>query len=168
MFKILSTHPSQGGLDLSTKIVNKAQSVGSNALDLALYDSANFFIVNAPKTKGVDDVEVDGKTSLSASDGKLATGQRSSADFTSEVGDQGVVERFQPLLMAVFASPLEPWQQPERARKSRVELALALARQHMQDPAALVAILDNWLVEERSRPLREELERARQACKRDL
>ena len=173
MFRILSTHASTEVLDPATKVVEKAHAVRSTALDMALYESAKIFVVNAPKTKGdEDDVVKDSKTGSSddrntspASNDALATNRRQFSGVTSEVG---VFERFQPLVMAVLAAPLEPWRQPERARKSRVELALALGQRGLQDPAALAAILDPWLAEERSRPLREDIERARQACKRDL
>ncbi len=170
MFKILSTHPTPEVLDSATQIIQKAQTIRSNALDVALYDSAKIFVTNGPLAKNNGGVVAasgsDNKDTSSASDTALAT-ERSSALETSEVSDEPL-ERFQPLVMAVVACPLEPWRQPERSRRSRADLALAFAQRGPQDPAALAAILDPWLAEERSRPLREDLERARQACKRLL
>jgi len=174
LFKVLSAHTSEEALDSATKIVEKAQANRSNALDIALYDSAKYFVSKSPKRHMADDVGEEAKAESDkitspASNGALATQQRSSADDASAEGiDPGVFERFQPLIMAVLAFPLEPWRQPERGRRSRVDLALALAQRGPQNPAALAAILDPWVPEERSRPLREDIERARQACRRAL
>lgn len=173
MFRILSANPSVEVLDLSTKIVQKTQAIRSSGLDIALYDSAKFFVVNGPKAQtagngqGAKQKRESGSEKASSGSGTgtnpsstQATGSLSSE---SEERVRESTERFQPLVMAVLAAPLEPWRQPERVRKSRVELAVALAqrRGNLQDPQALAAILDPWLVEERSRPLREEIERAR-------
>jgi hypothetical protein len=175
LFRILSTHTgtSQDLLDLATKIVEKVQSVRSSSLDMALYSGVTIFVENVAPAKGVDVAvgdKSDAKNTSSASRSAPATGPRGSfGGEDSEEGDQPGA-RFQPLIMAVFAYPSEPWRQPERARKSRVDLGLALARQRpsLKDPRALASILDPWLVEERSRPLREDLERAAQACKSQL
>ena len=175
LFKVLSTHPNREVLDQSSQIIKKAQSVRSHTLDIALYDSAKFFILNGPSTKMKADVvsdEIsDNKNPSSGSEGALATVHRVFPGESSEAGDQRPPERFQPLVLAVLACPLEPWLQPERSRKSRAELALALtgsAAGALRDPATLAAILDPWIAEERSRPLREDLERARQPRKRQL
>lgn len=170
MFRILSTHLYEAVLGPATQIVEKAQAIRSNALNTALYDGAKFLVENGSKISTVDVVGVEvsvGEKTSSVSDAALATGQRFSAQEGFEIGAGNVSARFQPLVMAVLACPVEPWRQPERVRKSRLELALALAQGALQDPAALAAILDPWLVEERSRPLREDIERARQACKRN-
>ena len=171
VFKILSVHPStsQEMVDLSTRIVTKAQTIRSNALDVVLYDSAKFFVEKGLSTKEMNvagvDVSDNKIPSSASSGGALATELRASAGESSAVNG---LERFEPLAMAVFASPLEPWRQPERTRKSRVELAATLSRQSLQDPAALAAILGAWLVEERSRPLREIIEGALEACMKQL
>ncbi|KIW30103.1 uncharacterized protein PV07_05877 [Cladophialophora immunda] len=172
MFRILSTHAHPESLDPAMKIVQKAQAIRSSTLDITLCDSAKFFVVNGP-AKGVDGdggsgrgEDLDDKIT-SASSLATASAPRPSAREGSELDGRRAFEPFQPLVMAVLACPPEPWREPERARKSRAELALALAQQGMPDPAALAAILDPWLVEERSRPLREEIGRARQACQRD-
>ncbi|KIW80525.1 hypothetical protein Z517_07141 [Fonsecaea pedrosoi CBS 271.37] len=173
MFKILSTHMQTESLDSAMKIVQKAQTIRSSKLDIALYDGAKFFVVNTsrPKSEGSDggDDNVDGPddTINSASGLATASAPRSSAREGSELDGRRAFEPFQPLVMAVLACPPEPWREPERARKSRADLALAMAQQGLRDPAALAAILDPWLVEERSRPLREEIGRARDTLRRD-
>ena len=168
---MLSTHPTPEVLDSCTQIIQNAQTIRSNALDVAFYDSAKFFVTNGPNAKDnggvVAEEGSENKNTSPASDIALAT-QRFPTGETSEVGDQRLFERFQPLVMAVLACPSEPWRQPERSRKSRVNLALSFAQRRLQDPAALAAILDPWFAEERSRPLREDIEHARQACKRSL
>jgi hypothetical protein len=130
MFKILSTHPHPSAeiLDQSTRIVKHAQTVRSNALDVTLYERAKLFVVNGGTTKGVDvGVERAGDQNTSAAlDGALATAQPYPTRGISEVGGRREFAPFQPLVMAVFACPMEPWRQPERSRKSRVDLALAL------------------------------------------
>jgi len=50
-----------------------------------------------------------------------------SEDPLKEKDRRGSFEPFEPLVMAVLASGLEPWRDPERIRKSRVDLAMALA-----------------------------------------
>ncbi|OAP62189.1 hypothetical protein AYL99_04392 [Fonsecaea erecta] len=159
MFRILSTHARPESLDSATKIVQKAHGIRSSTLDIALYDAAKFFVVEGPKSKGV----VDGGEVLDEKN-TSASAARSGAREGSELDGQRASEPFQPLVMAVLACPPEPWREPERARKSRAELALAVTQHGLHDSTALAAILDPWLVEERSRPLREEIGRARQAC----
>jgi hypothetical protein len=173
MFRILSTHPHEAVLDQAIQIIDRVQALRSNALDLILYDSAKFFVAQAimkPK-KGSTHVggEIsDNKNTASASAGALATesralGSDSSSGATVETADKAVA-RFEPLAMAVIAYPTEPWRQPERTRKSRLDLGLALTEGPLQEPAALAAIFEPWLAEERSRPLHATIERILQAC----
>ena len=169
----MSTGPSlsQEILDQTAQIVTKTQSVRSSALDVALYDAVKFFIDSRPDSENVDVVEdgerTDEKDQVASRSG---SSKIASAKGGSEESDE-TIARFEALALAVLASPLDAWREPERARKSRVDLALAVAKGHppqrrLQNPAALAAILKPWLAEERSRPLREDLDRALQACNR--
>lgn len=76
-------------------------------------------------------------------------------------GRVGPFEAFEPLALAVVQVEPDRQEQPERVRKTRADLAVELAEHDLKSPAALTTILDGWLKVERSRSLREMIERAR-------
>jgi hypothetical protein len=134
----------------------------SNILDNSLYEHAKIIIDSRTSNNGVARSTESNENTSSASPEAPATSV-SVADKISAT-DEWAFERFQPLILAVLAYPEQPWHQPERTRKLRLELALAVSQQSLKDSMKLAAILDPWCAEERSRPLREDIERARKAC----
>ncbi|EXJ79208.1 hypothetical protein A1O3_08709 [Capronia epimyces CBS 606.96] len=190
LFKVLATHASVDVLELAIRTVQKAHGLRSSSLDSALYDSAKFFVLNAlqeekkagvgGEVEGCDDNDRENASTTHDADGAagadgagsaamgLGQGQASGGGAvgrtgTGRTGGRGF-EPFEPLLMAVLtADSSRQASEVESQRRSRVGLARALAERGVQDRAALTAILDGWLQAERSRPLREEMERARQA-----
>lgn len=174
LFKVLATHAHVELLGQALHIAQKAHGIRSGLVDGTLYESAKIFVDGRSRRAGIDGgaqetvVSADQNASASlASKEALATeSRRGSARVESEAGAKGQGQEgsfgpFDPLVMAVLAASPEPWRDPERVRRSRVELAVALARRGLQDPGALAAILDPWAREERSRPLRDDIERAR-------
>ncbi len=167
LFRLLTAHADVEILDQATAIVHKAQGLRSSVVDSALYDSSKFFVLNGAASRH------SAVQNASASDnGAVASGGglRPPAGVASEVGVVGDgstgppegFERFEPLLMAVLSSDeSRQASEPEHQRKSRVALALALAERGVQDSAGLAAILASWDQTERSRPLREDIRRAR-------
>jgi hypothetical protein len=133
----------------------------SNVLDNSLYEHAKIIIDSRTSEHGVAQGSGSNKNTSSALPEVPATSV-SAADKISAT-DEWAFERFQPLVLAVLAYPEQPWHQPERTRKLRLELALAVSQQSLRDSIKLAAILDPWYAEERSRPLREDIERARKA-----
>ncbi|KIX07081.1 uncharacterized protein Z518_05058 [Rhinocladiella mackenziei CBS 650.93] len=170
LFKLLATHANAQVLDSATQIVQKARATHASAVDGALYESAKFFVVNVSPMKKDEGVRF-GTENPSASNGaapslRLRTGEKSERRAGGE-GPSGFWETFEPLVLAVLSSDTaRQASEPENQRKSRVSLALAIAERGVQQPAALAAILDTWLQAERSRPLREDIERARLANRR--
>jgi hypothetical protein len=134
----------------------------SNGVDNALYEQAKIFIDSRRSQNGAAQGSDLNKNTSPASPEAPATSV-DAADETSATDDR-MFERFQPLVLAVLAYPEQPWHQPERTRKLRLELALAVSQQNPKDSTKLAAILDPWYAEERSRPLREDIKRARKAC----
>lgn len=178
MFKVLAAHPHLETLDLASGIVRKAHAVQSGAVEISLCEGAKFLVINGPNNKRIDggrrekkDVgQADSKGAPASPGPRRTAKEESGVCVEAQPGDGlpghdsgAAFEPLEPLVMAVLASTSEPWLEAERGRKSRVELAQALAERGVKDPAALAAILDPWLLEERSRPLREAIDRARQA-----
>ncbi|KAL2427107.1 Proteasome component ECM29 [Exophiala dermatitidis] len=179
LFKVLASHLRVEVLDQAKQIVEKALAMQSRAVDSALYEGAKYFVLHAPQIKTKDGVHgemegCDNNKNAAASDDARGTGsapavmveeateRRAEGDGRKDSGT-GRFEPFEPLLMAVLAADSSrQGSEIESQRRSRVGLAQALAERGVQDPAALTAILDRWLQTERSRPLREDMERARQ------
>ncbi|EXJ96242.1 hypothetical protein A1O1_01368 [Capronia coronata CBS 617.96] len=181
LFKVLATHANVNVLDQATRIVQKAHSLYSSTIDAALYDSAKVFVQAARKenekgsvggekegcdktenNSAPDDAQLEGLRSAAVA--KEVSGRRAGGDDGGTGG--GGFAPFEPLLMAVLTAGADFSRQAtetEGRRRSRVDLARTLAEGGVVDPAALRAILDRWLQVERSRPLREDIERARQA-----
>jgi len=165
MFKVLTTHPNVEVLDRAAEIVRKAHAIRATTPDWPLYDGAKFFVENVLKQEMKDvrgDTKGCGKENPSATNGASAL-LGFAAGKKSEGRTDGF-EPFEPLLMAVLSSDgVRQAGEPESHRASRVALAGALAEHGVKDSAALAAILSTWLQTERSRPLREAIERALQA-----
>lgn len=163
LFRILVAHANFGILDSAIEMVRKAHAMRSTIVDGALYDSAKFFLVNGTKNGsdgGRSEASGFAKQNASASNG--ASASEPSEGLAGGTGRTGDFERFQPLILAVLSfDESRQASEVENLRKSRVALALALAEQGVQDAAALAAILDTWSQTERSRPLRDDIERAR-------
>ena len=178
LFKMLTGHANPEVLDSATTIVRKAQAMRVGEIDSALYDEAKIFVLTWPKTKkGVEDIQgkgyENGENPSATDEAAPASPEKSSVtvwrvpeaseDGTAK-GLRGSFERFEPLVMAVLDSdPGRQAQQPEHIRKSRVALAVASAERNSLRSLSLAAILDTWTQTERSRPLREDIERARLA-----
>lgn len=165
LFKILASHPNVEVLDQAVEIVRKAQATRSSEVDSALYTGAKFFVVNCRKFSDVEngeDREMKGseKENASASDGAPASSAGS--------GDgEGLSAAFEPLVLSVLAGDDgRQATEAENLRKDRVALAVALVERAPRISVPLAAILDTWLQTERSRPLREEIERTRLLIKR--
>jgi len=184
LFKLLRTHADPKVLDPCMKIVRKARSVQATEIEVVLYEETKKFVLSRPKGKGSAQFDKDAqghdKEQEGTTENPSATGMREPApaskvgEFSEggeaheEEGRMGPFEAFEPLMLAVLQTDPERQDQPERARKSRADLALALADRGMRDSAALAAILDGWLQIERSRSLREVIERARLLNERPL
>ncbi|KAL2427097.1 Proteasome component ECM29 [Exophiala dermatitidis] len=178
LFKVLASHPRIEVLDEAKQIVEKALAMQSRAVDSALYEGAKYFVLHAPQIQTKDGVHgkmegCDNNKNASASNDARGTGsapamvgeaseRRAEGDGRKD-GGSGRFEPFEPLLMAVLAADSSrQGSEIESQRRSRVGLAQALAERGVQDPAAFTEILDRWLQTERSRPLREDMEKARQ------
>lgn len=162
LFKLLTTHADPEVLASGIEIVRKALAIRAGEVDSALYEGAKIFVLTWPKKKrgGV----VDGENPSATNQDAQASSQEKVGEKpeTGEGRARPAFERFEPLVMAVLDSdPDRQAQQPEHIRKSRVGLAVAFVERGVQESASLAAILDAWLKSERSRPLREDVERAR-------
>ncbi|KAI1614467.1 proteasome stabiliser-domain-containing protein [Exophiala viscosa] len=169
MFKILASHPETEVLDQTIAIVRKAQATRSSEVDSALYTGAKFFVDNCGKQADVAGVDSEmkgiNKENASASDVAPASSKGDSAG--SEDG-QRLHEPFEPLVLAVLAGgDARQANETENLRRDRVALAVALAERGPRMSVPLAAILDNWSQTERSRPLREDIDRARLLTKRN-
>lgn len=189
LFKLLRTHASPKVLDPSLQIVRKAHALQAGEVDIALYEGTKNFVLAWPKSKrggSIDeldaavagyDKEVTSEDPLATRNSALAPASKkakvggvseASEDRTATAGRVGPFEGFEPLALAVLESDPARQEQPERIRKSRAELAMAMAEHGLKSSAALAAILDGWLQIERSRSLREAIERARLVNERPL
>jgi hypothetical protein len=183
LFKLLRTHADPKVLDPSMQIVRKAHAMQAGEIDIALYEGTKNFVLAWPKKKRGESIEeVEGYDKEKSSENPSATKNsapasmkpkegefsEASVDHTANTGRVGPFEGFEPLALAVLEINPARQEQPERVRKSRAELAMALAEHGMKSSAALAAILDGWLQIERSRSLREVIERARLVNERPL
>lgn len=164
------------------QIVGKARAVQATEIDVVLYEETKNFVLAWPKwKKGVridnnaqgHDKEQEGTTeNPSATRESVPASEEAKVGEISEAsegeGRAGPFEAFEPLTLAVLKIDPERQDQPERVRKSRADLALALAEHGMKSSAALAAILDGWLQIERSRSLRDVIGRARLLNERPL
>ncbi|KAK6376398.1 proteasome component M29 [Exophiala oligosperma] len=160
LFRILASSPNAEVLKQSAEIVKKAQAMKSYVVDLAVYENANVFVKKWPIKRKLDagvDVEMNGaeKENASASNGALASPRKGA--------EESAYERFEPLVLAVLAAENNDGRQgsePENVRRERVALAVALAERGTRVSAPLAAILTTWARTERSRLLREDIQRA--------
>lgn len=185
LFKLLGTHADPHVLDLSMQIVRKAHALQAAEVDISLYEGTKNFVLAWPKRiqgEGVEEVKGYDKEEATENPSAMSISARASkkpkvGEFseasedrtdTAKAGQVGPFEGFEPLVLAVIEIDPERQEQPERVRKSRAELAMALAEAGLKGSAALAAILDGWLQIERSRSLREVIERARLVNERPL
>lgn len=178
LFKILASQPNVEVLDQATEIIHKAQAMRSSIVDLATYEKAKIFVVKWPSQQKIDGVDIEMKgfqkekenenaSATLASNGAPASAGNENdpevaANQVGEVASRGAYERFEALILTVLsADDGRQVSETENLRKERVALALALAGRGSRLSAPLAAILDAWSQTERSRPLREDIERAR-------
>ncbi|KAK5341475.1 proteasome component M29 [Exophiala xenobiotica] len=169
LFKILAARPNVEVLDPAAEILRKAQAMRSSVVDLAMYEKSKFFVTKWPTQQKIDgvDIEMEGaqKENASASNGAPASSGRNPEEAANEAslaGFRDAYERFEPLILTVLsADDGRQGSETENLRRERVALALALAGKGSRLSAPLAAILDAWSQTERSRPLREDIERAR-------
>jgi hypothetical protein len=130
------------------QIVRKAQTMQSHNVDEALYDGAKELVLELSRStsprNGHGSKEIDNTTAGGTPRAK------------------GTIDAFSSLLMAVLNPEASSRQssEPEKLRKSRVALAVALAEQGLQDSTGLSKILEEWLKTERSRLLCDDIKRA--------
>lgn len=159
------------------QIVRKAHALQASEVETALNEGAKDFVQAWPKSqkggvelgdaKGYDKEET--KATKKSAPGSAETSKVGGISEASEedrlgeakTGRVGPFEAFESLALAVLEIDPGRQEQPERVRKTRADLAVALAEHGLKSSAALAAILDGWLQIERSRTLREVIERAR-------
>lgn len=152
MFKLLHLPPTADVLDPTLKIVRKALAQGSTSVDLAVYEGLGTFLSGTAK-------------SFTLEEGRWRPANQSEEQNGADE-NQAELERFlEEVILALTShdsSRLEA--SPENVRKSRVRLGLTLVERRACNAVSrgrLASILDKWLNVERSRPLREDLEKAR-------
>ena len=175
LFKILASQPNVEVLDQATEIIHKAQAMRSSIVDLAMYEKAKFFVVKWPSQQKIDGVDIEMKgfqkekenenasATLASNGAPASAGNENDPEVAAnQAAPRGAYERFEALILTVLsADDGRQVSETENLRKERVALALALAGRGSRLSAPLAAILDAWSQTERSRPLREDIERAR-------
>ena len=149
-------------LDVAMRLVERAYAQRSSTIDATIYESLARYVSNDTE-RGSDK---GGRRSANQGD-KENGAALDEASLASRVEPE-LLERFLEKAVAVFFShdsSRDYSTDPERVRKLRVALALALSRNQLgseSSRASLAAILDKWHASERSKPLREELQSATQ------
>lgn len=189
LFQQLTAQPRAEVLESCLGIVGKARAVRTSEIDRATYDGAKALMEAEGKdgvrrdTRG-GDVE---KTLENASGSGLGPGQgrmeSAGGGDGAKAGQEGDGQAGAGAAEGIASGPLavavalalaalgagdsssmdRQASEPEHVRKSRVGLALAVAQKGGQRSGALARMLDGWYESERSRPLREEIDRVRQA-----
>jgi hypothetical protein len=154
LFKVLHTRAQSDILDQALGIVRKAHAQGSVTIDIALYEELGTFLSHTAKSPMLED------------GARRPANQNDKENGAEE--DEAEVERFsQDLILALLGHDSfrgEGLSQPETLRKSRVRLGLVMVERrgcNASSRGQLAPILDMWLRSERSRPLREDIEKAR-------
>ena len=153
--KVLPMHAKSDVLEPAVEIAKKAHAQHSATVDVALFDAlAKLFSRLA-------------KTSLDEG-GRRGANQSDKEDNVSGAALEAFSEQIVALLTSHESSRPHS-ASSEKLRKSRVNLAVSLAQSEVGSPASrvqLASIFDTWLESERSRPLREEIQKGRDGVKR--
>lgn len=155
LFKLLSAHAQWDVLDSALEISRLAHAHGSTSIDTALYDGLNAYL--SATSKGT----------LSTAGRRRTANQDDNENGSEEDENQAGLARFlQEVLLALFSPSRDDSSrnEPESLRKSRARLGLTMVGHHACNAAShnqLASILDTWLRSERSRPIRDELEKAK-------
>ena len=155
MVKVLHIPASADVLDPTLAIIRTAHAQGSVSVDLALFEGLGTLLSDTTKFPLLKD-------------GRRRAANQSDKENGSEENEADAdLERFlQEIILAVFShdsSRLEA--SPEKLRKSRVRLSRILAESsgcNAMSRGKLASIFDMWLRSERSRPLREDIEKAKE------
>jgi hypothetical protein len=151
-FKLLSTNASKEVLDQALQITKTARAQKSNSIDVAMFDAAAIFFSRLSKT--------------SKEGGRRAANQ---SDKENDSRPHQAFEAFLALLLEDDDSSRDAGSQPELLRKSRVQLALAVSGSEVcsaSSRARLASQLGTWILSERSRPLREDMQKAKSILER--
>lgn len=185
LFQQLTAQTRPEVLESCLGIVRKARAVRTSEIDRATYEGAKA-LMEAERKEGVrpgtrsGDVEktLENAAGSGSGSGQGGMGSAGGGDG-AKAGQEGDGQSFEgiasgPVAVAVAlalaalgsgdsSSMDRQASEPEHVRRSRVGLALAVAQKGGQRSEALAGMLDGWYESERSRPLREEIDRVRQA-----
>lgn len=150
-------------LDPAIRVVERAYAQRSSTTDAIIYESLATFVSKDTELRK----EKGGRRSANQGDK-----ENGAASNEASRADPEPFERFlEKVVAALFShdSARDYSTDPEKVRKLRVALALALSRNNLcsrSSRTSLATILDRWHASERSKPLREELETARQSLRK--
>ncbi len=139
-------------LDPTLEIIRKALAQGSTSVDLAVYEGLGTFLSETAKSPMLED-------------GRWRAANQSDKENVAKENEAELERFLKEIILALTShdsARLEA--SPENLRTSRVRLGLILVERHACSAVSrekLASILDMWLRSERSRPLREGLEKAR-------
>ncbi|KIV95343.1 hypothetical protein PV10_03010 [Exophiala mesophila] len=187
LFQQLTAQTRREVLDAALEIVGKARRLRTSEIDRATYEGAKILMEKQrPEgrrvdgfrrdTKGGDVEKTLGNAADAASASALGSGAGENGSAEGGEGPQsareGIASEPRAVALALALAALgsgdsasidRQASEPEHLRKSRVSLALAVAQNCGQRSDTLARMLDGWYESERSRPLREEIDRVRQA-----
>jgi hypothetical protein len=157
LFRVFSTRAQWSVLDSALEIVRLAHAQGSVSIETALYDGLNSFVSATAK----------GTADISTNDGRRRTANQDENENGSGENQTELARFLQEAVLALFSHTSGDSArnaEPEALRKSRAGLGSSLVGHHAINAASrgfLASIFDTWLQSERSRPIRDELEKAR-------
>lgn len=126
-------------------MIRLAQKQASVVIDTAMYEGAGTFLSRTAKSPSVEE------------------GRLRAANQENE-GNGAADTNTHELALAIISHSESSRVEPEMLRKSRVRLGLTLVERsgcNASSRSRLASIFDMWLTTERSRPLREDIEKAR-------
>ena len=139
-------------LEPTLAMIRKALTQRSTSIDLAVYEGLGTFLSETAKSPMLEE-------------GRRRAANQSDKENDAEENEADLEQFLQEIILALTShdsSRLEA--SPENVRKSRVRLGLTLVERKACNASSrvrLASILGMWLDSERSRPLREDLEKAR-------
>ena len=139
-------------LEPTLAIVRKALAQKSTSIDLAVYEGLGTVLSETAKSPLLEE-------------GRRRAANQSDEENVAEENEAELERLLQEIILALTShDPSRLEASPENVRKSRVRLGLILVERKACNAVSrgrLAAILDMWLNSERSRPLRADLEIAR-------
>lgn len=147
LFGALHANDANKVLDQAAQVMGKLHAQSSPALDTILCENAASFF-----------------TRFNEKDG----GRQKGANQNGANREEKEMEEFSDQIILALLSRDLSATPTEFARRTRIDLASALARSHVVSQASrnrLAQSLDSWLSTERSRPLRDEITRVAEANK---